>query len=320
MIDTYNIIIIGGGPAGISAGIYGKYDGNRPLILEAKTLAWIPKNHVNLLGKLEGFPALLNTINGNELIDRFKDSLNEMKVEYRENTRVNSIVQKGSNFIVNTNAVNYKTNAVVLATGTLPLKLPNNLVGDYKKDVFYFAYNKFKNYINKEVVVLGSRNSGSSAAIYLAKHGLKVTIIEIKPEIQAKEKYTKYFKELGVRTITNAIVKKLSGKNKKLQFLYFSSNDIEYRINCQAIFCYIGIVPNIKLASSLGVKLDENNYVSTNFYQTTNIDGIFVAGDICGDLKHIIAACGQGAKAAYNVNKYLNYMDGVKSLNNEFKE
>ncbi len=306
MIDKYNIIIVGGGPAGIAAGIYGKYDGNNPLILEEKTLAWIPENHVNLLDKLEGFPGLLNTVNGNELIDRFKHSLSEMEVEYKENSRVNSIIRQGSEFIVKTDTNKYKTTAVVLATGTLPLELPETLVGDYKKDVFYFAYDKFQDYIGKEVVVLGSRNSGSTAAIYLAEHGVRVTIIEIKPEVQAKEKHTKYFKGLGIRTITDAKVTKLSGKNKKLETVSYLKDGKNYDINCRAIFCYIGIVPNIKLASSLGVKLDENNYAVTNFYQTTDIDGVFVAGDMCGDLKHIVAASGQGAKAAYNINKYLN--------------
>jgi thioredoxin reductase (NADPH) len=64
-------------------------------------------------------------------------------------------------------------------------------------------------------------------------------------------------------------------------------------------------VPNIELAQSINVELDENHYAVTDFYQTTNEKGVFVAGDICGDLKHIVAASGQGAKAAYNINKYL---------------
>jgi len=306
MIDKYNIIIVGGGPAGISAGIYGKYDGNNPLILEEKTLAWIPENHVNLLDKLEGFPGLLNTVNGDELIKKFKHSLSEMEVEYKENTRVYSIKRHGSSFIVKTGVEQYKTKAIVLATGTLPLELPDNLVQDYKKDIYYFAYDKFQDYIGKEVVVLGSRNSGSTAAIYLAENGVKVTIIEIKPEVQAKEKHTKYFNGLGIRTITNAKVEKLVGKDNKLEKVTYIKDGKYYDIDCKAIFCYIGVVPNVKLAKSLGVKLDENNYVETNFYQSSNVEGIFVAGDMCGDLKHIIAASGQGAKAAYNVNKYFN--------------
>lgn len=199
---SYNIGIIGGGPAGITAGIYAKYDGNKPIIFEAKTLAWNPEKHVNLLDKLEGFPGLLNTVNGTELITKFKNSLRDMNVDYLEHCRVTAVASRKNEFIISTNKKQYNVKTVIIATGTNPIK-PNLTLKD---DIYYYAYDNYKKYINKEVIVLGSRNSGSTAAIYLARKGLKVTIIEIKDKVQAKEKHTKFFKNLGIKTITGATI------------------------------------------------------------------------------------------------------------------
>lgn len=80
---------------------------------------------------------------------------------------------------------------------------------------------------------------------------------------------------------------------------------MSHELNCSALFTYIGVSPEIKIAKSLGLKSDRFGYIKTDFNQRTTKNGVFVAGDVCGDLKHIIAACGQGAKAAYNANKYL---------------
>lgn len=306
MIRNYNIIIIGGGPAGITAGIYSKYDGNNPLILEEKTLGWIPENHVNLLTKLEGFPGLLNTLDGTELINKFRHSLKEMGVDYIENRVVTSVIKKNEDFIVSTDKNVYVTNAIILATGTLPTKLSEAVVGDYHNYVHYFAYNNYSHYVGKDVVVLGSRNSGSTAAIYLAKKGLSVTILEIKPNVQAKYKHTSLFGELGIKVITNATITHLKGEHGILKTLFYQKNMKKYSVNCSAVFCYIGVTPNTIIAKQLGVRLDDQKYTISDFYQTTNVEGVFVAGDMCGDLKHIIAASGQGAKAAYNANKYLS--------------
>lgn len=306
MIENYNIVIVGGGPAGIAAGIYGKYDGNNPIILEAETLAWIPENHVNLLTRLEGFPGLLNTVNGTELTERFRHSLSEMGVDYSEHEKVLAIKRQHGNFVVTTAQNTYLTQAVILATGTYPTRLNDDVVGDFKDDVYYFALDNFDKYIGREVVVLGSRNSGSTAALYLARHGVKVTIIEIKPEVQAKEKHTKFFTELGIRTITGAAVTHLNGTSSHLTSLTYVQEGKDVTIPCDALFCYIGITPDNNLARDLGVRLDNQGYAVTDFYQQSNQPGVFLAGDMCGDLKHIIAASGQGAKAAYNVNKYFN--------------
>ncbi|HRN97046.1 MAG TPA: NAD(P)/FAD-dependent oxidoreductase [Candidatus Saccharibacteria bacterium] len=305
IIKQYNIAIIGGGPAGIAAGIYSKYDGNNPIIFERRTLAWIPENHINLLGKLEGLPGLLNTVDGTQLVEKFRHSLSEMEVEYHENSEVADIRTSNTGFVVQAKNMLYQVQALIIATGTNPKKLSPTIVNGFDGYIHYFALNLYGHYVSKKVVVLGSRNSGSTAAIYLARHGVKVTILEIKSEAQAKEKHTKHFAPLGIRVITGAEVKLLNGKNGKLRSVNYIKDNKEYSLDCVAVFCYIGVTPENTIANNLGVSLDDTGYAKTDFFQSTNIPGIFIAGDVCGDLKHIVAANGQGAKAAYNVNKYL---------------
>lgn len=304
--NKYNVAIIGGGPAGISAGIYTKYDGNNPIIIEAKELAWIPRLHVDLLDKLEGFPGLLNTVNGTKLVSMFRHSLKEMDVDYVENTSVSDILPTKEGFEVKAGKNIYKVRAVILCTGTTPKTIDCPGAKQFANHVFNFAYETYKPYVGKDVVVLGSRNSGSTAAIYLAKHGCKVTIIEKKSDVQAKVKHTQHFEPLGIKTITNATLKSLKGEATVLKSLTYEQNGKEHTIPAAAVYPYIGIDPVNNFAKKLGLQIDADGYVVTNFYQQSNIPGVFVAGDLCGDLKHIVAAEGQGAKAAYNVNKFFN--------------
>jgi thioredoxin reductase (NADPH) len=310
-ITDYNIIIVGGGPAGVSAGIYAKYDDNRPIILESKTLCWIPRLHINLLGKVEGLPGMLNTINGDTLVKRYKRSLAFMDVPYQERVSVTSIerINPGLFKIYTNDDKVYTSPVVILATGTLPKILNCQNFNLYKRNFYYFAYNKFAKYVGQQVIVVGSRNSGSTAAIYLARHGVKPIIIEKKETVQAKFKHTRYFKPLGIKLYTNTELLSVDGNHQKMGSAVIKVDQKQLKLAAKAVFVYIGIDPLNQLALSLGADIDADGYIKTDFFQTTKVPGLYVAGDICGDLKHVVAAAGQGSKAAYNANKYLKLIN-----------
>jgi len=303
-----DVAIIGGGPAGISAAIYTAYDGSVPMIFEAKTLAWIPELHINLLTKIEGFPGLINQINGTKLVDMYKQSLIEMNISenivYEE---IQTLVKRGTGFHLSTGKNQYIPRCVILCTGTTPKKLALANEDKFSKtNLYYFAYKVAEGYENKKVVVVGSRNSGSTAAKYLARLGAKVTIIEIKDRAQAKEKHTKHFAPLGINLVTSTQIISLNGQTQleSITIKHLDTNTSE-DISLDALFVYIGVDPNNKLALNLGVETDDMGFVKVNSKQETNIPGVLAAGDLCGNLKHVIAASGQGATAAYNANKYL---------------
>ena len=195
--------------------------------------------------------------------------------------------------------------SIILCTGTKPKKLELKQEEKFaKKNIHYFAFPLGSKYAGKNVIVVGSRNSGSTAALYLAKHGAKVTIIEIKDRVQAKNKHTKHFQKLYIEVLTSARIIKLNGLNK-LEEIVIQQDKKKIKKKLDGLFVYIGINPNTFLADSLGVKKNQDGFIQVNAKQETNIPGVYAAGDVCGNLKHIVAASGQGATAAYCANNFL---------------
>jgi thioredoxin reductase (NADPH) len=308
MKSSYDIVIVGGGPAGITAGIYAAYDGNDAVIIEKNKLFWIPENHVNLLGKLEGYPGFVNKATGTELKKKFLESLGEMKVPYYEKVSVESIKTTTDgrfNLTVSNNKI-VCANAVIMCTGTKP----RNILDSEYNNVHYFAYGNYKQYVGKEVIVVGCRNSGATAAIYLANHGLRVTIVEKQQKPPAKQKHLDKLKTLGVNIVCGAEISKVFPDQGKVISVTIKTDGSVKQTKVAAMYYYVGIEAENKLLSSLSIATDSNGYIKTNTDCTTSIPGLFVAGDLCGGLKHIVKASGQGAQAAYSANNYI-----ISSLN-----
>ncbi len=304
-----DIAIIGGGPAGISAAIYATYDGNSCVVFEEHTLAWIPEKHINILSGIEGFPGLTNKIKGTELVSMYRESLAFMKVTPQEHEKVITIERLKSDYIIRTTSKEYLAKSVILCTGTIPKKL--NLPDEEiyaENNLYYFCYGEEDKYRGKNVLVVGGRNSGATAAKHLANNGAKVTIIEIKDRLQAKDKHTHEFESLGIKTLTSTSITKLLGNNGILTGVELLSDGNSLQMDYDAIFVYIGVDPNNALALALGVKVDDFGYVLVDNKQQTSIPGVFAAGDLCGNLKHVVAASGQGGTAAYIANQYIQML------------
>ncbi|EKD94322.1 MAG: hypothetical protein ACD_26C00117G0001, partial [uncultured bacterium] len=203
-----DIAIIGGGPAGISAAIYSKYIGKSFKLFEKKTIGWIPESHINLTNDLQGLPALLHTINGTQLIEMYNNSLNKMNILPIENTKISEIRKEGGIFIlINEKGNEFHAKSIILTTGTTPRKL--GISGEEEtENIYYFAYGYADKYKGEDVIVFGSRNSGATAAMYLAERGVRVTIIELKDSIQAKPQYIERLKRLGVNIMLSSKVEK----------------------------------------------------------------------------------------------------------------
>lgn len=303
MKHSYDIVIIGGGPAGITAGIYAAYDGNDVVIFEKNKLFWIPENHINLLNKVEGYPGFVNRANGTDMKTRFLDSLDQMDVPYEENIEVTSInALSDKNFEVRIkDGKNIIAKTVILATGTRP----RNLLGANYNNVYYFAYENYKKYVGKNVVVVGCRNSGATAAIYLASHGLSVTMIEKQPKPPAKNKHISKLRELGVKILCNSTITNVVESKNIIDEVQVESAGKSKRLPVSALYYYVGVEPVNEPAKQLNIMLGSDGYILTDTECKTSIPGFFVAGDLCGGLKHIVKASGQGAQAAYSANSYL---------------
>jgi thioredoxin-disulfide reductase len=300
----YDLIIIGGGPAGITAGIYaGRY--------RLKTLL-ITKEFGGQLSRkavpIENFPGF-KKISGIELIERFKNHLKEYEIEIKE-SEVIKLEKVNLNFKVSTKkGETFEGKAVILASGAdpRPLKIPGEkeFIG---RGVSYCVSCDGALFKDKVVAVIGGGNAGFEAAIALAQWAKKIYILEYGDTVKADIENQDRAKKTGkVEIITNAALKEIKGKNFVTEIIYENrKTGKEKSLKLDGVFVEIGSIPASAIAKDL-VELNERCEIKVDFetYQTKT-PGLFAAGDVNeGKVKQIITACGEGAKAALAAYEYI---------------
>lgn len=292
-MEEKDVIIIGGGPAGLSAGIYSIRNGLKTIIIDkgvcgglAAEAPWIE----NYLG-FEG-------IKGMELTEKFKSHASKY-VDINETETINEI-KKTEDFIVTTDKNKYTATALILAMGTTHTKLgvkgESELTG---KGVSYCATCDGFFFKQKKVLLIGGGNSSVIDAIHLHDIGCKVTLIHRRDKLRAEQSLQKTLFDRGIEVIWNSVVEEIKGNNvvtgvKIRNKLEDKIQELEFN----GIFISIGEKPSNELAKVISVNLDENGYIVTDKRQGTNVPRVYSAGDITGGVKQIIVACAEGAIAA----------------------
>ena len=170
--------------------------------------------------------------------------------------------------------------------------------------VFYYCASEGYQFVGKKVFVVGGRNTGAVTAVYLKNLGCDIEIIEKDPRLNCKDKYSKKISELSIPVRTSSQIVSLDGEESLRKISIKGPIGLE-RVVAQGIFVCIGLLPNNDLARRLNVGLDEEGYARVDNNMATNIQGVYAAGDITGNLKQIVVAAAQGSIAEYNVNKFL---------------
>ncbi|MBU3957399.1 FAD-dependent oxidoreductase [Patescibacteria group bacterium] len=302
-----DIVIVGAGPAGITAAIYAKQDNRNFRIFESKKTGWFAAVSADSHYFIDGFPGTSGKLSGSELMNSFNSHLKYLNIKV-EKKEVVDIKRENKHFkIFLGNGEKITTKTVILATGTVPKRL--NVKGEkelFGKGVSNFCTVDGDNFKGKKVVVVGGRNSGAVASIYLHKLGAKVVLVERDECLNAKAKYLKKIYKNKIDYELNTEVIEIIGSSKVEAVSVFNNKTKKENIlRCDGVFVYIGLQPNNYLAKKLRLKLTKEGYVKINDRCETSLRGIYAAGDITGNVKQIVVACGQGAVAAYNVNKYL---------------
>ncbi len=287
----YDVIIIGAGPAGLSAAIYAARYKMKTLVLGKELGGYAAIAH-----KIENYPGF-QVISGKELVDKMIEQVKKLGVEIK-NEEVKNIEKRGKNFAVETDK-KYESKAIILALGTekqkIGLKNEDKFVG---KGLSYCTTCDAPFFKNKDVIVVGGSNSAVFAALMLSEFGKKVYLVYRGSELRADPiRVEELKKNKKVEIIFNAQVKEINGKDK-VESISLNNGK---KLNVQGIFVEIGSVPKSLIAKSLGIKLDEKGYILVNEKMETNVQGIFAAGDVIKkDLRQIITACSDGAKAAHS--------------------
>ena len=302
--NIYELIIIGGGPAGITAGIYAARYRLKTLMITKDFGGQIAKKAV----PIENYPAF-KEISGIELIRKFKEHLDKFKIDI-EMDSVIKIERTNGNFQVFTqNQKLFKSKTVIIASGAdpRPLKVPgeNEFVG---RGVSYCVTCDSPLFKNKIVAVIGGGNAGFEAAIALARWAKKIYVLEygerVVADIQNQELARKTKK---VEIITNAALKEIKGDKFVNSIIYEDrKTGQEKKLEVEGVFVEIGSQPASAFAKDL-VELNERGEIKVDFETfQTKTPGLFAAGDVnVGKFKQIVTACGEGAKAALAAYDYL---------------
>ncbi|MBM4240822.1 MAG: thioredoxin-disulfide reductase [Euryarchaeota archaeon] len=293
-MEEYDILIIGAGPAGLTAGIYAGRQGSETLILD-KISAGGLGSEVPMMENYPGF----EMIAGMQLVGKMKKQALKY-VEINEMEEVKKIEFKGNEMRISTQQDDYIAKSVIICTGTKhrKLKVPgeNDFLGS---GVCYCATCDGPFFKNKKVLMIGGGNAAAQEALFLKNIDCDVSIVHRRDELRAEQYLQDKLHEKNIPIIWNSVVKEIKGDTKVETVVLFNrKTGKKVEIPSDGIFISIGEEPTNKLAASIGVKLDPAGYLITDKFQRTNIPKVYAAGDITGGIKQWVVACAEGAIAA----------------------
>ncbi len=298
----YDIIIVGAGPAGLTAAIYARRASKKVLVLEAKSYGGQIINTLDI----ENYPTEAH-ISGFDFATKLYNQAKDLgaEVEFEE---VVEIKDKGSAKEVVTEDDVYEARAVIIATGSenrkLGLENEDKLVG---KGVSYCATCDGAFYKGKTVAVVGGGNTALEDALYLADVAEKVYLIHRRDAFRGEETSTERLKDKGnVEFVYNSNVTKLNA-GEKLESIEVTNKDGSVRnIEIDGLFIAVGRVPENQKFAGL-IKLDEAGYAVSGENCHTDVEGVFVAGDNrVKEVRQLVTAVSDGAVAAVEAIKYIN--------------
>lgn len=296
----YDLIIIGAGPAGITAGVYAARKGISFLLISKDVggqAAWS--------GDIENYTGY-QFITGPELAAKFEDHMRKYNINLREGEEVLDINKVNSIIQVNTSEGVYEAKTVIIASGKFSKEL--GVPGEKKfknKGLTYCATCDGPLFAGKDVAVIGGGNSALDAVLQLVRMCRRVYVVNITPTLGGDEIMRKKVEDDPKVTIfNNSKVLAVAGDNM-VTGIRIATDGNEESIAVQGIFVEIGLTPNSSFAKD--IKKNQNGEIIINCYNETNIPGIFAAGDVTNvPEKQIIIAAGEGSKAALAAFKYLN--------------
>ena len=293
-MEKYDIIIIGAGPGGLTAGLYAGRQGTKTLLLD-KGLAG---GAGLMVPSMENYPGF-ELIAGMSLIAKMKKQT-EKNVNINEMENVESIKKINNGFIIKTSETEYHAKSLILATGATHRKLGVPGEDEFKGlGVSYCATCDGLLYKDKDILMIGGGNSALQEAIFLHNVGCNVTIVHRRDKFRAEKYLQDKIDEKQIPIIWDSVVDEIKG-NQMVESVVLSNkkDGSKEELKVQGIFIAIGDTPSSELAKELAVNVDKYNHIIVDKTQKTNVDNVYAIGDVTGGVKQWVVACGEGAIAA----------------------
>jgi thioredoxin reductase (NADPH) len=301
--EFYDVIIIGGGPAGLTAALYLAREGLETLVIEKSGLG----GQAGITQVLDNFPGFDEGISGGEFADRLARQARRFGVEILQAQEVDEIEEDGHYHIVHTASGHYHTRVVLLATGAryrrMDIPGEEDLIGI---NVHFCATCDGAFYKGKKVLVVGGGNSGFEEGLFLTKFATQVDILVNSAEPKASKILQDKVAEMkNMNVLLNHSIRELRG-GKKLESISVEDKTAKQirELQYDGIFVFIGLTPNNDIIKQKSA-LDPWGFIQTD-NMMTSIPGIFAAGDVrSGATKQAAVAVGEGASAALAIREYL---------------
>lgn len=305
----FDIIILGGGPAGLSSAIYAARGAVSTAIVDINMLGGQPSNYL----ELENYPGF-QLVGGYDLMEKFEEHADKFGVEkfpMQEITKIDLAKKK-----IYTKEYEFSAKSIIIATGAQPMKLgvkgEKEFIG---RGVSYCAVCDGAFYKDKIVAVVGGGNSAIEEAMYLTKFAKKVYVIHRRDKLRAdKILQEKAFKNQKIEFIWNSIVLEIQGENtvKSIVLKNLQTDKIS-ELKIDGIFPYIGISPNTELFSGQ-LEQDKYGFIQTDTTMATSIEGIYAIGDVRNTpLRQVVTAASDGAIGATYALRYVEQTEEIET-------
>lgn len=289
----YDLAVIGGGPAGFTAGIYAGRAGLKTVILDKQMVG----GQVSVSPSIENWPGE-KEINGQDLTMKFREHT-EQYAKIMEFSEVNS-VKKDGKFTINTPEGTIVSKAMIIGTGAehRHLDVPGEeALGG--KGISYCATCDGFFFKGKDVAVVGGGSTALLYAIYLNNIDCNVKLIHRRDEFRGEKALQDQVRSLDIELILDSVVEEFKGEEMLESMIVKNVKTGDKKeMPMDGAFIAIGEVPQVQIAMELGVDIDGEGFIKVSREMRTNVPGVYAAGDVTGGLKQIVTAAGEGAIAA----------------------
>jgi len=308
--DLYDLIIIGGGPAGLAAALYACRAQISTLVVEKVCIG----GQIILTDRVDNYPGFEGGVTGQELMDKMSRQALKFGAKISENTLISSIKKNRDVWeLISDEGRKYSAYSIIIAAGASWKKLEVPGADRFEgRGISYCATCDGPLFKNKDVIVVGGGNAAVEEAVFLTKFVRRLTLVHRRAMLRAaKVLQDELLKNPKAELCLESVIIEISGDRfiDSVTTKNISSGELK-KIPCQGIFVFIGHKPNSDLVKGL-LDMDEYGYIVTDDAMAASKPGIFAAGDVRKtSLRQVVTAASDGARAAYGAEQFVRRLKG----------